>query len=56
MTDNNINCPNCGHEIPVEEVLTHQIRESLKLEIEKGVKSREENLEGKIRLINEKKS
>ena len=54
MTDNNINCPNCGHEIPVEEVLTHQIRESLKLEIEKGVKSREENLEGKIRLINEK--
>ena len=54
MKNNTINCPNCEFEIPVEEVLTHQIRESLKLEIEKGVKSREENLEGKIRLINEK--
>ncbi len=56
MNENKINCPNCGFEIPVEEVLTHQIRESLKNELEKGVKEREKKLTEKDKLLKEKET
>ena len=56
MKENTINCPNCGFEIPVEEVLTHQIRESLKTELEKTVKIREQKLAEKDQLLKVKES
>ena len=56
MNENKINCPNCGFEIPVEEVLTHQIRESLKNELERDVKEREKKLSEKDKLLKEKET
>ncbi|MFA4836660.1 MAG: DUF2130 domain-containing protein, partial [Dehalococcoidia bacterium] len=44
MADEIVKCPNCGFNIPISEVLTHQIRESLKTELEAGVKKRETTL------------
>ena len=40
MADEIIKCPNCGFEIAISEVLTTQIRERLKSELEKGVRER----------------
>ena len=56
MKDNSINCPNCDFEIPVEEVLTHQIRESLRTELEKNVKVREQKLAEKDQLLKDKET
>ncbi len=32
MTEEKIKCPNCGADIPISEVLTHQIKDKLKVE------------------------
>ena len=37
-------CPNCGFEIAISEVLTTQIRERLKSELEMGIRKRETEL------------
>ena len=42
-----VKCPRCGHEFELSEILTHQIEESLKAELEKGVKKRESLLEAR---------
>jgi len=44
MSNEIIKCPQCGYEIPVTEVLTHQIRESLKAELESDIQRREQLL------------
>jgi DNA-directed RNA polymerase subunit M/transcription elongation factor TFIIS len=31
----NIKCPNCGHEIPIEDALLHKSEEKIRLEYEK---------------------
>ena len=56
MKDSTINCPNCDFEIPVEEILTHQIRESLRTELEKNVKIHEKKLAEKDQLLKDKES
>jgi len=44
MADEIIKCPNCGFEIAISEVLTVQIRERLKSELETGIRKREAEL------------
>ncbi|MDD5093902.1 MAG: DUF2130 domain-containing protein [Dehalococcoidia bacterium] len=44
MADEIVKCPNCGFNIPISEVLTHQIRDRLKSELESGVRKREASL------------
>ena len=44
MSNETIKCPQCDYEIPVTEVLTHQIRESLKSELESDIQRREQSL------------
>ena len=56
MKDNVINCPKCGYEIPVEEVLTHQIRESLKTDLEKDIKIQEKKLADKDLVLKDKET
>ena len=36
-----IKCPKCGFNIPVSEALTHQIKESLKADMENGIRKKE---------------
>ncbi len=56
MKDNVINCPKCGYEIPVEEVLTHQIRETLKTDLEKDIKIQEKKLADKDLVLKDKET
>jgi len=44
MSNETIKCPKCGFLIPVSEVLTHQIKETLSAELEKDRKKREAQL------------
>jgi hypothetical protein len=44
MANETIKCPKCGYEIPVSEVLTHQIRETVQAELEKDYKAKESAL------------
>ena len=44
MADEIIKCPSCGFEIAISEVLTVQIRERLKSELETGIRKREAEL------------
>jgi len=44
MPDEVINCPNCGFRIAISEVLTVQIRDRLRSELETGVRKREADL------------
>jgi hypothetical protein len=41
MTNDKIKCPKCGYEIPVSEVLTHQIREEESAKLDKEYKLKE---------------
>ena len=54
MSNETIKCPQCDFEIPVTEVLTHQIRESLKSELESDIQRREQLLSKKNTEIAEK--
>jgi len=48
MKNDSIKCPKCGNEIPVTELLTHQIRESVKSELETDILRREQSLSNKV--------
>jgi len=54
MNNETIKCPQCNYEIPVTEVLTRQIRESLKSELESDIQKREQSLVKKNAEIVEK--
>lgn len=56
MNEEKIKCPNCGYEIEMTEVLTHQIRESVKAEMEAKIRRREKQLEKQQAEIREKES
>lgn len=55
MAEETIICPNCGVEIPISEVLTHQIRDRLKSELEAGVKRREAKLNEQAQKLSQEK-
>ena len=48
MEQGKINCPNCGYEFEMSDVLTGQIREHLKLELQEEVLQRETALQKKL--------
>jgi len=54
MSNETIKCPQCDYEIPVTEVLTRQIRESLKSELESDIQRREQLLSKRNAEIAEK--
>ena len=49
MNTKNITCPECQAEFPIDEVLTSQITESLKREMEQTFKEKERSITEKIR-------
>jgi len=62
MEEQTIKCPNCHQDIPLTEVLTHQIREKVKLELgievekkEKDLEKRETELLEKVRIVENSK-
>ena len=55
MAEEIITCPNCGFKIPISEVLTHQIRDRLKLELEADVKQREAELNKQAKKLSQEK-
>lgn len=56
MAEETIKCPNCGVEIPISEVLTHQIRDRVKAELEVDIKRREAELNDQARKISLEKT
>lgn len=51
----NIQCPKCGESISIDDVLTHQIEESIKVKLNKENKAKEDDLAQKVREIEEQK-
>lgn len=51
MAQETIKCPKCDYEIPVSEVLTHQIRENLKAEFEKELQKKEVEIRSKAEKV-----
>jgi hypothetical protein len=49
-----ITCPYCNREIPLDQVLTHQIREKLQKEFNEEIKKREKDLKGKEEALSQK--
>ncbi len=43
MAKETIKCPNCGFDIEISEILTHQIEERLKKDFEDEVKKKKRN-------------
>ena len=56
MADEVVKCPNCGFEIAISEMLTHQIRDRLKSELETGVKKKEAELIEKEKQLRQAKA
>ncbi len=56
MADEVIKCPNCGFEIPISEVLTHQIRDQLKSELEVGIRKKEAELQARAKKLGQEKA
>jgi len=56
MADEIVKCPRCGAQIPISEVLTHQIRDRLKEEIEISVRKQEAALAEREKKLTEAKA
>ncbi len=56
MADEIVKCPRCGAQIPISEVLTHQIRDRLKEEMEVGVRKQEAALAEREKKLTEAKA
>lgn len=52
---NQINCPNCGTEISVEEVLSNRLRDEIKIEYSKKIERNNRELEDKLKQIESEK-
>ena len=48
MEQGNITCPQCGHSFEISDVLTHQIRDHLKAELQVEVAKREAEMKRKL--------
>ncbi len=55
MEKGTINCPNCGNEFELSDVLTGQIREQLKTELQQEVLKRETALQKKLDVLKDEK-
>lgn len=49
MANDQIKCPQCGHEIPITQVLKHRLNEQINVEVAKKVAAEKINLETEIR-------
>jgi len=55
MEKGKINCPNCGYEFEISDVLAGQIRDQLKAELQQEVLERETALQKKLDAFKEEK-
>lgn len=55
MTKQNIQCPKCGESISIDDVLTHQIEEKIRKELDEGIRAKEAEITKQKKELDEQK-